>query len=168
MLFVIQDKELKKQPLTTYRQNCFTWNVTIPSAKTGVITNRSVLSIHSCDFSLELCNIFHSPERRSSNPLFPWKNVRGTVIFAGSKSLTLWENDMWRTGQTNIPSPSGPMLGSSWTLRPEARRNHKIILLYACLNVVSLTYLCSQKSVFACGFGSSRGICCLLLNSVFC
>ena len=130
----------KYEAVLTYRQKCFTWNVIIPSVWTGGFTNLTVLSVHSCDFSLELCNIFHSPESRFSNSLFPWKKSRGIVIFAGSKSSTLSDDNMWRTGPTNIPSPFGPMLGSSWTLRLSKRRWLDIHTNIVCFNCSLLRY----------------------------
>lgn len=102
----------------TYLQKVFTLNVTIPSVIATDISNRSVISVHSC----WKWNILHWPECMSNNSPSPLKRARGRLIFAGSKSVISCEHEMWRTGPNKIPTlPS--VLGASCTCDPEGTTN---------------------------------------------
>ena len=102
----------------TYLQKVFTLNLTIPSVIATDISNRSVISVHSC----WKWNILHWPECMSNNSLSPLKRERGRLIFAGSKSVISCVHEMWRTGPNKIPTlPS--VLGASCTCDPEGTTN---------------------------------------------
>ena len=111
-----------------YTENVFifghkflTYNVTIPSLRTTGISKSSVISVHSCDFSLEYkCNIFNWPTCRSTGSISPSLSVNGTLVFAGSDSFTSCEHEKWI------------MLSASWSSSLEKRQSHQTVEWIKC------------------------------------
>ena len=99
--------------ISIFRQKFLTYNVTIPSLRTTGI------SVHSCDFSLELkCSIFF---------LSPSLSVNGTLIFVGSDSFTSCEHEKLIIGPKINASMVWSMLSASWYSSLEKRQSHQTL-----------------------------------------
>ena len=123
-MYTVYRIKMWSTPLS-YRQKVLTWNVTIPSLRTTGISKWSVISVHSCDSSLELkCSIFTWPECSSASSISPSVSDNGRLIFAGTDSSTLFEHEMCRIGPTSIPSTLWSMVGASCTSNKESQNNH--------------------------------------------
>ena len=116
-----------------YGQKFFTSNVTFLSLRTAGISKSSVISVDSCDFSLELkCSIFNWPAYRSIGSIPPSLSVSGTLIFAGSDSWTSCEQEILRIGLKINASTVWSMLGASWSSSLEKRQSHQRAELIKC------------------------------------
>ena len=116
-----------------YGQKFFTSNFTFLSLRTASISKSSVISVHSCDFSLELkCSIFNRPAFRSIGSIPPSLSVSGTLVFAGSDSLTSCEQEISRIGLKINASTVWSMLGASCSSSLEKRQSHQRAELIKC------------------------------------